>query len=261
MKKILTIGLALFFAFALAACEEEVPREDLDYSDFEDHLLTSYEDAETIEDERYVVYYYGKNCGHCIKVKQDVLHFFDTFELLPFYILEVEDTPDSSSLEEFRGTPTMFIMADGEVLDLYVGSVDIYDFFEDYKDLESIPLDYGHFKTQELTTYDQALEIESDAYLLYYYLDDCPHCIAAKDDFLEWTLQRDVRDVYFMNGATVSGSGTLPTELIILNSGTPTLVVMTNGEFADEYYSGTDEVLEYIALLGMGEITTDNYEE
>lgn len=232
-----------------------------DYSNFEEHLLTSYNEAETIEDERYVVYYYGKSCGHCINVKQDVLDFFSTFELLPFYILEVQDTPDSSSLDEFIGTPTMFIMADGEVVDMYVGSVDIYDFFEEYKDVESIPLDYDHFKTQELTSYTQALEIESEAYLLYYYLDDCPHCIAAKDDFLEWAFERDVRDVYFMNGATVSGSGTIPTELIILNSGTPILVVMTNGMFADEYYSGTDEVLDYIELIGMGEITTIHYEE
>ena len=64
-----------------------------------------------------------------------------------------------------------------------------------------------------------------------------------------------------MNGATVSGSGTLPTELIILNSGTPILAVMTNGEFADEYYSGTTQVLEYIGLSGMGDITINNYEE
>lgn len=261
MKKILTLGLALFFVITLSACVEEPEPSELDYSDFPEHLLTSYSAAETIEDERYVVYYYGKVCGHCTNIKQDVLHFFDTFDLLPFYILEIQDTPDSSSLEEFRGTPTIFVIADGEVIDYYVGSVDVYDFFDNYQDLESVPLDYDHFKTQELTTYNQALEIESDAYLIYYYLDDCPHCIATKDDLLEWAFKRDLRDIYFMNGATVSGSGTLPTELIILNSGTPILVVMTNGEFADEYYSGTDEVLEYIGLIGMGEITTNHYEE
>lgn len=261
MKKIFTLGLALFSIMILSACIEEPKLNELDYSDFSEHLLTSYSAAETIEDERYVVYYYGKDCSHCITVKQDVLHFFDEFELLPFYILEVQDTPDSSSLDEFRGTPTLFIMADGEVLDMYVGSLDIYDFFTDYTDIDSIPLDYDFFKTQELTTYDQALEIESEAYLLYYYLDDCPHCIAAKDDFLEWAFQRNVRDLYFMNGATVSGSGTIPTELIVLNSGTPILVVMKDGKFADEYYSGTEEVLNYIELIGMGEITTNHYEE
>jgi len=261
MKKLYILGLALFITFTLSACVEEPVLIELDYSDFPEHLLRSYEAAETIEDERYIVYYYGKNCGHCINVKQDVLHFFTTFTLLPFYILEVQDTPDASVLEEFVGTPTMFVMADGEVLDMYIGSVEIYDFFENYQDVESIPLDYDDFKTQELTTYQQALEIESDAYLIYYYLDDCPHCIATKDDFLEWAFQRDLRDIYFMNGATVSGSGTLPTELIILNSGTPILAVMTNGEFADEYYSGTTQVLEYIGLIGMGDITINNYEE
>lgn len=253
--------MMLFFAITLTACEDEIEPTIWEYSDFPDNVLTSYEDAETIEDVRYVIYYYGKNCGHCLNVKQDVLQFFSTFEMLPFYILETQDTPDVTSFDEFRGTPTVFVVGDGVVLDQYVGAIDVYEFFDNYQDIESVPLDYTHFDAQHLSTYDQALEIESDAYLIYYYLDDCPHCIAAKDDLLEWAFLRDIGDLYFMNGAQVSGSGTIPTELIILNSGTPILVVMTNGEFADEYYSGTTEVLEYIGLIGMGEITTDHYEE
>jgi hypothetical protein len=92
-------------------------------------------------------------------------------------------------------------------------------------------------------------------------LDDCPHCIAAKDEVLRWAWQRDITDIYFMNGATVNDPDNIPTELIILNSGTPLLLVMTNGYFANEYYSGTEDVLAYIEELGMGEITTDNYSE
>jgi len=261
MKKLFTLGLALFFVLTLSACVEEPEPTEFDYSDFEEHIITSYEFAASIEDERYIVYYYYKSCGACLSVKQEILGFFSTFDILPFYIMETSSATDNKVLEEPEYIPTILLMADGEILEKHVGSDEVRDFIEDYKDLESIPLDYDHFKTQELTTYDQALAIESDAYLLYYYLDDCPHCIATKDDFLEWAFQRDLRDVYFMNGATVSGSGTLPTELIILNSGTPILVVMTNGEFADEYYSGTDEVLEYIGLIGMGEITTNQYQE
>lgn len=259
MKKLYILALLLFFTITLSACEEDVV--ELDYTDFPDHLLTSYEAAESIEDERYIVYYYGKNCGHCANVKQEVLSFFSEFTLLPFYILEVQDTPDVSSLSEFEGTPTVFLIADGQVMDQYVGSIQVREFLSLYKDIDSIPLDYSHFKSQHLTTYQEALEIDTDAYLIYYYLLDCPHCIAAKDDFLEWAFQRDVRDIYFMNGAVVSSSGNIPTELIILNSGTPILVVMKNGEFADEYYSGTEAVLEYTALIGDGEITTDNYVE
>jgi hypothetical protein len=260
MKKILLIVTMFIVTFTLASCEEPVPTE-LDYSDFPEHLLTSYEAAETIQDERYIIYYYGKSCGHCLNVKQDLLTFFSTFDLLPFYILEVQDTPDTSSLDEFIGTPTVFLMADGVVLDQYIGSIEIYDFFDNYESIDTIPLDYSHFESQHLSSYQEALEIDQDAYFIYYYLDDCPHCIAAKDDFLEWAFQRDLRDVYFMNGAEVSDSGNLPTELIILNSGTPILAVMTNGKFADEYYSGTTEVLEYIGLLGDGDITTDQYVE
>ena len=262
MKKLITFGLVLLFTMTLSGCVVEVPEPlELDYSDFQEHLITRYEAAETIEGERYVVYYYQKSCGACLSIKQNILHFFNSFEMLPFYILETSSSTDQMTFDEPEYVPTILIIADGEILEKFVGSDEIQYFIGDYKDLESIPLEYDYFKTQHLSTYDQALEIDSDAYLIYYYLDDCPHCIAAKDDFLEWVFQRDLRDVYFMNGATVSGSGTLPTELIILNSGTPTLVVMTNGEFADEYYSGTDEVLEYIGLVGMGDITTNHYEE
>ena len=209
--------------------------------------------------ERYILYYYGKNCGHCTNIKQEILSFFDDFTLLPFYILEVQDTPDVSSFEEFIGTPTIFLIADGEIIDSYIGYIEVRDFIDIYEDVESIPLDYSYFTTQHLDTYQEALEIDSDAYLIYYYLDDCPHCIEIKEEFLQWAFQRDVRDIYFMNGATVSASGTLPTELLILNSGTPILAVMTNGEFADEYYSGETEVLEYIALIGDGPITINEY--
>lgn len=258
MKKISLVFLLLLLTVTLGACDEPELIE-LDYSDFPEHLLSTFSDAETIEDERYIVYYYGKNCGHCLDVKQEILNFFLDFTLVPFYILEVQDTPDTSGLEEFLGTPTVFLMADGQVLDSYIGSDKVRDFILTYEDIESIPLDYTHFESQHLSTYQEALDIDSEAYLIYYYLEDCPHCIAAKDDFLEWAFERDLRDIYFMNGAEISQDETLPTELIILNSGTPILVVMTNGNFADEYYSGTVPVLEYIGLIGDGDITTNNY--
>lgn len=261
MKKIIVFLSLITLVISLAACEDPIPEVELDYTDFEEHLVTSYEEVETIEDERYVVYYYGKSCSICTMVKQDVLEFFSTFTLLPFYILEVYDAPDSTSFEDNKYVPAIYVIANGEVLDEYVGKTEIFDFIRNYQSIDSIPLDYSHFSSQHLLDYQSALEIESDAYLIYYYLEDCPHCIAAKDDFLKWAFQRDIDEIYFMNGAIVSGSGTLPTELFILNSGTPILAVMTNGEFADEYYSGTDPVLNYIAELGMGEITTDQHIE
>jgi len=57
MKKLYILGLALFITFTLSACVEEPVLIELDYSDFPEHLLRSYEAAETIEDERYIVYY------------------------------------------------------------------------------------------------------------------------------------------------------------------------------------------------------------
>jgi thiol-disulfide isomerase/thioredoxin len=255
MRKISIFISLLVLVLALSACEEQAPETSFDYSDFPTHLVTSYEELEQRE-ERYVAYYYGEYCSHCATVKQDLLSFFSTFETLPFYILNTSDTPDVSSREEFYGTPTIFVYSKGDIIDSYIGVDAIYDFMVTYRDIDEIPLDYTHFSSQHVETYQELLDIEQDKYLVYYYLENCPHCIAAKPDFLKWAFQHDVKDIYFVNAATVADQ-TVPTELLIFNSGTPVLAVMSNGEFADEYYSGTDEVLNYIATIGDAEINPD----
>ena len=64
-----------------------------------------------------------------------------------------------------------------------------------------------------------------------------------------------------MNGAEVTDPDNIPTELIILNSGTPILLLMSNGVFLDEYYSGEEDVRTYITTIGDGELRQLNETE
>ncbi len=129
MKKLLIL-LITVFVLSLSACSEE---KALDYSSFEDNLIYSYEAAASYDD-KYIVYYYSENCHHCSEVKDDILTFFTTYDKLPFYILEVSQATDSSFLDEFVGTPTIFIMIDDQVDEAYIGSYGILDFIDDYSD-------------------------------------------------------------------------------------------------------------------------------
>jgi len=249
MRK-LTLLLITILVLTLSSCVEEEPIV-LDYSSFEDNLITSYNEASHEFENKYIVYYYSQSCGHCATVKDDILQFFDSFETLPFYIFDVSQAEGTSDLEEFYGTPTVFVMSDGVVTESYIGSDFIYDFIAKYSNIE---LDYSTFSDLSLTTYQEVLDIEQDLYILYYYLDGCPHCQLVKDDFLAWAYTKSVGDIYFMNGANVVDPDNIPTELTILNSGTPIIVIMSNGEFTDEYYSGSEEILEYISAINDGKV-------
>lgn len=246
-------------ALLLSGCEVETGV--LDYDDFQQNKVSSYSELESQSSGRYIAYYYSETCSHCIEIKPEILNFFSGLEDIPFYLLDIVDADDRSGFEEFIGTPTLMLLQDGEILEMYIGSDRIKVFIESYTDFDIDNLEYSYFNNQHLTTYDEVLNIESEAYIIYYYLENCPHCIRAKADFLKWAWQRGYDEIYFMNGAKVVNPDNKPTELIILNSGTPILVIMKNGEFANEYYSGTDAVLGYIEETGLNEITTENYTE
>jgi len=256
MKKILTI-LLLSLVMMLTGCD--FGSKTLDYSDFKDHAVNTYGELEAKKDARYIAYYYSETCTHCAEIKEDVLSFFSGLEGFDFYLLDIANAPDSSGYEEFLGTPTLFVIQDGVILERYIGSDFVEQFLVKYADFDINNLEYSYFNEQHLYTYGEALNIESEAYILYYYLEDCPHCINTKPDFLKWAWERGFDEIYFMNGAYVTDPDNIPTELIVLNSGTPILVIMTNGEFANEYYSGTEEVLEYIETIGTNPITIDHY--
>ena len=243
MKKIIFI-LFLVFSLTLTACEpEEEDEAVLEYSDLASKSIFTHLEAESKSNDKYIVYYYQEACSHCQDVKQEILEFAIEFDYIDFYILDTFNAPDSSSYEEFRGTPTAFIISGGEIIESYVGSVKILNFINEYSNIE---FEYELFDSQQLTTYDEILNIEEEEYYVYYYLESCPNCIAVKHEFLKWAFSKNVDEFYIMNGADVENPDELPTELQILASGTPLLIVMSNGTFTDEYYSGKDAILDYI---------------
>ena len=242
MKKIVLV-LSLLLVFTLSAC---ISNDDLyEYSDFSDIAIELNTEAEGKSTEKYIVYYYQENCSHCNDVKQDILEFADEFDTLDFYIFDISKALDRSSLEEFIGTPTVFIFSGTEVIESFIGKDEVLVFIDLYKD---IIFTYDLFDNQALTTYQEILEKESKRYLVYYYLETCPNCIEIKDTLLSWAFTKNINNIFIMNGSSVEDPDNFPTELQILSSGTPLLIVMNNGEFTDEYYLGKDNILDYIEL-------------
>ena len=132
MKKVI-LGLITVLVMTLSGCSFKP--EELDYSDFSTHLITSYDEAENETSNKYIVYYYHDNCAGCETIKQDILSFFEIFETLPFYILNIQDAEDLSGLEEFEGTPTVFVMSDNQVTETYLGSLEISNFISAYRNI------------------------------------------------------------------------------------------------------------------------------
>ncbi len=245
MKKIIFM-LVLLFALTLSACESEETDDGLfEYSDLADKELFTHADAENMSNDKYIVYYYHKACSHCQNIKQDILSFAYDFEYFDFYIFDISNAQDVSSYEEFVGTPTVFVLAGGEIIEKYIGGDKVLEFIDIYSDIQ---FDYELFNNQHLTSYSEILDIEVERYLVYYYLETCPNCIEIKDTVLSWAFTKNINELYFVNGASVIDPDNIPTELQILSSGTPTLIVMNNGIFTDEYYSGKDAILGYIEL-------------
>jgi len=252
MKYLIFIIISLM-TFTLSSCDL-FKESTYEYEDYTDQVLTSHSEAENISNNRYIVYYYETSSEPCKEVKQDILSFFDEFDLIDFYILDTGLASDISNILEVNDEPSIIIFSDNQVLESYIGLTQVKSFINKY---ENIELDYDYFSEQHVTNYQDVLDVNNDVYILYYYLENCPYCMAVKGDFLKFAISKSVGDIFFMNGALVNDPDNIPTELTILNSGTPILVIMSNGEFANEYYSGKDAVLEYISRIGKSDITTD----
>ena len=249
MRKTLFLVITVL-VFTLSSCNLTT----LNYNDFKDQMLSSYYQSETISKNRYVLYYYDSKQEESMEVEEEVLSFFKDFEVLDFYILDTSKIETEISSFGTYTEPVIYIISSNKVLEEYRGSEAIREFIIQYSNLE---FDYDLFESQHITSYEDILSIEDDSYILYYYLDSCPHCIATKPYMLPWAFTKSAEDIYFMEGSTVPNADQLPTELIILNSGTPILVLMTNGKFANEFYSGKEDVLAYIDSVGDGDIIAE----
>lgn len=107
---------------------------ELDYSMFEDRMVTDRTQSLIISDSLHFEYYYSENCSHCRIVKPDLLYFFLTNEDLEFYLFDVVALEGSVQIEEFVGTPTLFVIENNVVIKSYIGSVAIPEFIEGYNE-------------------------------------------------------------------------------------------------------------------------------
>lgn len=230
----------------MSGCEGE---ELLDYSDFEDVRQLSYDAGETKENERYILYYYSENCGHCSDVKQEILTFFQTFDHLNVYLLDTgaEEVKDVSRYDEFVGTPSLFIIADGEVIESYVGSQEIRSFIESYRGFE---LDMSVFSPQQVQDGNDLLDLDRTV-LVYYYDDACIDCDDTHALFMPFAYKRGPKDVYFMNHQDVIN---IPQGFLSLGEG-PVLLKMTGGVIEATYQA--NDIEQYINELDNNVLRTE----
>lgn len=217
----------------------------LEYSDLASKTIFTNIEAENKSDDKYVVYYYQEECGHCITLKQDILTFALDFNYLDFYIIDISKTPDFPNYQEFRGTPTVYVISDHSIVESYVGSEEILGFIDVYTNIQ---FEYDLFINQTLTSYNEIIGIESDRYLVYYYLETSLDCEDIKYEFLSWAFTKNIKEIYLVDGAILQEDNTISNELPILSLGSPLLIVMSDGNFTGEYYLGIEDILDYIEL-------------
>jgi thiol-disulfide isomerase/thioredoxin len=105
---------------------------ELKYDDFE-HLQT-YEEFDNKPEQKYAVYLYSEECGYCIQIKNKLLNFADSNESdLKVYFIDIYSVSGNSTVlpSQVTGTPSLIVIEDGNVVDVFGGSEDIPAFIDD----------------------------------------------------------------------------------------------------------------------------------
>jgi thiol-disulfide isomerase/thioredoxin len=232
----------------LVSCEKE--DAILDYSNFSSHQISSFYEAEHMNNNRYIVYYYSENCSHCKEVKEEILTLFKDYTALDFYLVDVAVASGSSTVPEFLGTPTVFVFSEGKVVESYIGLDKVRLFIMLNSDLE---VSYASFTGRTFDSYDEILQMTDSEYIIYVYSNDTLSD-SLKEEVLPWAYQKSVTDIYFINQDEITGE--IPSSLSILELDAPMIVLMNGPVYTDVSYIGVDEILDYIALVGESDITT-----
>ncbi|MDC0559039.1 hypothetical protein OAO42_01370 [Candidatus Izimaplasma bacterium] len=103
------------------------------YNSF-DHIDT-YGEFTQMEENEYLVYWYGDSCSACIRIKEDVLNFaFDNNRGIKMYFAEVSDTDgnylsivDPDDLVAISGTPSLITVRNGVIVDIAKGSIEVVE--------------------------------------------------------------------------------------------------------------------------------------
>ena len=222
MKKLIVI-LILTLSIVLTSCEEQ--STGLDYDMFESLIHKSYQEAENKIPNRYILYYYSESCSHCNDVKQEILTFIQNYDGLDVYLMNVgsQEVNDSSQFSEFRGTPSLFIIAQGEIVETYVGTTQVRSFIEHYRSLD---LSYDTFSSQYEDNFDFINTKDDSDYLIYYYNGTCDGCELIKQDVLEFAFSRSPKEVIFVDKSLIDDSVAVPYEIDDLTE-SPALIEMS----------------------------------
>lgn len=125
--------------------------------------------------------------------------------------------------------------------------------------------DVGEYEDHSiLEAYETLLE-QKDAdlnliqdYIIYFYSDECVNCANIKYDVLKIVnkLEKNGTKVFFANTADMADDDEYKAEFLeAINKSslpTPTLVVVSNGEFYQSY-TGTEDVLDVLNQIKVGE--------
>lgn len=100
----------------------------LKYDDFLDVTIETMPEITQQEEESYLVYYYGEDCGWCKTIKDDVLSFANENNGgVKVYLIESAEDKDPTIIVDpttnapMTGTPTMVTVKNGVVVDLNIG--------------------------------------------------------------------------------------------------------------------------------------------
>lgn len=106
---------------------------ELDYSDFSQHIETSYNDVLNHSEEKYYEYFYSVYCSHCQHIKPEILDFFLHLNNVDYVMYDVSKIEGYVPIDGFVGTPTLYVVENNEVIESYVGYVEILNFIENYE--------------------------------------------------------------------------------------------------------------------------------
>lgn len=123
----LIAGLLIYNAF----------NETVDYDTF-DHIY-DYNDIADQSESSYLVYYYGEDCSYCKEIKNDFLDFsYNNEQGVKVYLIDSSDSTNwpvewNAQLQDYYpvyGTPTVFTVSSGRIVDISRGAVEVMDTVE-----------------------------------------------------------------------------------------------------------------------------------
>ena len=244
MRKIL-LAMGMVLVFTLSACTT-----NYEYADFGSREVTSFLQGETKNEETYFLYYYKNDCAECDDIKQDILTFFDEIDGTSFYLLNVDEASDETTLNFSDNTPSLFVISNGVVTARYESKDGIEEFLEEFEELKEDDLDdIAHYDMfDHIYSFEDALTQEEGTYYVYFYSPTCGYCNLIKEQMIDYTLTApDGIKMYLLNAQDMS-SFTNDFDI----TGTPSVIVVENNEYV-ESVKGYTNVLSYLNLAANAE--------